>query len=198
MPAANQARLAALRISSTGVLQDPGGQGVSMSLILKSPSASRGTGLVLRSTNGDTFSQMSVAKTVRVAVPPVGVSTSAVPTVSPPANTRPRPTALICPLAFTSALQAAIAHSWAAGCTPRTMLRVTVAATGAGPGALETPSTPIPPLNLASESSVRPSDGTNATKAIPSNVTVLMTHPPRGDWACPRAFGASDRFIVDQ
>src|SRR5207248_3233293 len=182
MPAANQFRLPALRISSTGVLQDAGGQGVSTSWILKSPFASRGTGFVSRSTNGATFSQMSVAKTLRVAVPPVDVTTTAVPTVLPPANTRPRPSASMRPSAFTSALESAIVHSWPAGCTVRTILRLTVAATGAGPGALETLSTPIPPLNLTSESSVRPSDGTSAIRPIARSVTVLMAQPPRGSW----------------
>src|SRR3982075_441934 len=81
MPAANQFKFAALRISSTGVAQAAGGAGDTASLILKSPSAERGTACVLRSTNGGTFSQISVAKTLRVAVPPVGVTTSAVPMV---------------------------------------------------------------------------------------------------------------------
>src|ERR1700738_1599248 len=68
MPAANQLPLPALRIRSTGVAQeDGGGGGDSTSSILKSPFAARGTGLVLRSTNGATFSQMSVAKTVMLA-----------------------------------------------------------------------------------------------------------------------------------
>src|SRR5713226_221883 len=46
MPAANQFRLAALRIRSTGVAQEDGagGRGDSTSLMLKSPFAARGTG----------------------------------------------------------------------------------------------------------------------------------------------------------
>src|SRR5882762_4131115 len=192
MPAANQFRLPALRISSTGVAQEDGGGGGgdSTSPILKSPFAARGTGFVLRSTNGATVSHMRVAKTSRVAVPPVGVSTSAVPTVSPPANTRPRPSAVMCPSAFASALKWAISHSWAGGCTPRTMLRVTAVATGAIPTALETPSAPIPPSNLASVSSLRPSEGTSATRTIASSATVLMARP---FWVEPvlRGLGAS-------
>src|SRR3981189_351670 len=94
MPAANQFRLPALRISNTGVAQeDRGGGDDSTSSIVKSPFAASGTpfGLVLRSVNGAMFSQMSVAKTLRPAVPPVGVTTSAVPMVLPPANTRAAP-----------------------------------------------------------------------------------------------------------
>src|ERR1700731_5288877 len=92
MPAANQVRLpAVLRISSTGVAQEDRGRGGgdSMASILKSPFAASGTParFVLRWTKVGTFSQMSVAKTLRPAVPPVGVTTSAVPMVLPPANT---------------------------------------------------------------------------------------------------------------
>src|SRR5882672_7746894 len=148
MPAANQFPPPATRISSTGVGQEAGGAGDSTSLILKSPSADRGTGFVLRSTNGATFSQMSVAKTSRVAVPPVGVTTSAVPVVLPAEKIRPCPSALMCPSAFTSAAKSAITHAVVAGCTPRTMLRLTTVAVGPVPGAPATPSTPTPPLNL--------------------------------------------------
>src|SRR5207249_2845340 len=66
-----------------------------------------------------------------------------------------------------------------------------------GPGALETLSTPIPPLNLTSESSVRPSDGTSAIRPIPRSVTVLMAQPPRGSWLV-RRLGGRDRFMVNQ
>src|SRR5260370_22407813 len=118
MPAANQFGLPALRISSTGVLQEAGGQGDSTSSILKSPLASRGTGFVFRSTNGATFSQISVAKTLRVAVPPAGVSTSAVPLGFPPANTRPPPSTLMCPSTLSSALGSAISPRPAGGCPP--------------------------------------------------------------------------------
>src|SRR5258707_11961293 len=173
MPAANQFRLPALRISSMGVLEQVGGRGDSTSSILKSPLAARGTGFVFRSTNGAMASQISVAKTLRVVVPP-GVTTSAVPMVSPPANTRPRPSTLMCPSTPTSALKAAIAHNWAGGCTPRTMFRLTVVATGHGPGAAETPSAPIAPLNVTSVSSVSPSDGISATRGMTSSLRVLI------------------------
>src|SRR6266403_5938256 len=95
MPAANQFRLPAFRTRRTGVSQAAGGHGDSLSWIVKSPSAASGPGFVLRSTNGARVSHMSVAKTLRPAVPPVGVSTTAVPTVSPPANTRPRPSTAV-------------------------------------------------------------------------------------------------------
>src|SRR5258708_39994232 len=109
MPAANQFRLPALRISSTGVLQEAGGQGDSTSSILKSPLASRGTGFVFRSTNGATFSQISVAKTLRVAVPPAGVRTKADPMGLPPGKQRTRPPPLFCPAALTPAPPTSIA-----------------------------------------------------------------------------------------
>ncbi|SRR6266404_5495584 len=104
MPAANQFRPpAVLRINSTGVAQeDRGGGGDSTSSIVKSPFAASGTPakFVLRWTKVGTFSQMSVAKTLRLAVvPPVGVTASAVPMVLPPANTRPRPSAQLPPRA---------------------------------------------------------------------------------------------------
>src|SRR5260221_5094216 len=137
MPAANQNPLPALRISSTGVAQeDGGGGGDSTSSILKSPFAARGTGFVLRSTNGATFSQMSVAKTVMLAAAPVGVSTSAVPMASPDANTRPRPSAVMRPSSFTSAFNLAMTHE-EAGCTPPAMLLVAIAAVGAWPIGVE-------------------------------------------------------------
>src|SRR5258708_24365710 len=179
MPAANQIPLPALRIRSTGVAQEDGGGGGASTLsILKSPFAAGGTGLVLRSTKGATFSQMSVAKTLRLAaVPPVGVSTSAVPMVSPAANTRPRPSTVMRPSSFTSAFNLWMTHS-AAGCTPRTMLRVTVAASAASTQAFETGSTPIPPSNLTSVPSTSGNDSTNPSKPTASIVTILMTYPP--------------------
>src|SRR5260370_1512736 len=164
MPAANQIPLGALRISSTGVAQDAGGGGGdSTASILKSPFAARGTGLVLRSTKGATSSQMSVAKTWRLAAaPPVGVSTSAVPTVMRPSS-------------FTSAFNSAMTHRWA-GCTPRTMLRVTTFAVAAVPGAFETGSTPIPPSNLTTVSSARASDNTSASETTVTSVTIPMMY----------------------
>src|SRR5258708_18606686 len=153
MPAANQNPLPALRISSTGVAQeDGGGGGDSTSSILKSPFAARGTGFVLRSTNGATFSQKSVAKTLMLAAAPVGVSTSAVPMASPEENTRPRPSTAMRPSSFTSAFNLAMTHE-EAGCTPRASVAVTTVATGAIPWAFETGSTPIPPSNFTSVSS---------------------------------------------
>jgi hypothetical protein len=71
MPAANQLRLPAFRMSSTGVAQDADGGGDSVSSMVKSPFAARGTALVLRSVNGAMFSQISVAKTLRLAAIPV-------------------------------------------------------------------------------------------------------------------------------
>src|SRR6267378_8101286 len=177
MPAANQFPLPALRISSTGVAQeDGGGGGDSTSSILKFPFAARGTGFVLRSTNGATFSQMSVAKTLRLAAgPPVGVSTSAVPMASPEENTRPRPSTAMRPSSFTSAFNLAMTHE-EAGCTPRTMLRVTTVATGAIPWAFETGSTPIPPSNLTSVSSASENDSTSPSKPTASIMPILMTY----------------------
>src|SRR6267378_1327163 len=61
------------------------------------------------------------------------------------------------------------------------MLRVTTAAVGPVPGAPETPSAPIPPLNLASESSARASEGTSDTTAIANSATTLMAASP---WWC--------------
>jgi hypothetical protein len=48
----------------------------------------------------------------------------AVPIVSPPANTRPFPLAVMCPSTVTRAWKSAIAHGVLGGWTPRTMLRV--------------------------------------------------------------------------
>src|SRR5260370_40551649 len=129
MPAANQFPLPALRIRSTGVAQeDGGGGGDSTSSILKSPFAARGTGFVLRSTNGATFSQKSVAKTLMLAAAPVGVSTSAVPMASPEENTRPRPSTAMRPSSFTSAFNLAMTHQ-ESGCTQPRLLRRSAAAT---------------------------------------------------------------------
>jgi hypothetical protein len=111
-----------------------------MSSILKSPFAASGTParFVLRWTKLGTFSQMSVAKTLRPAVPPVGVTTSAVPMVLPPANTRPRPSALMRPSTITSALKSAIAHGWPGAWTPRILFRSTTVAVAAVPSPCET------------------------------------------------------------
>src|SRR5258708_35161942 len=148
MPAANQNPLPALRISSTGVAQeDGGGGGDSTSSILKSPFAARGTGFVLRSTNGATFSQMSVAKTLMLAAAPVGVSTSAVPMASPEANTRPRPSAVMRPSSFTSAFNLAMTHE-EAGFTPRAMLGVAGAPQAPRPGGFPARAHPDPPPKL--------------------------------------------------
>src|SRR5260370_23309151 len=119
---------------------------------------------------------MSVAKTWRLAgAPPVGVSTSAVPMVSPAANTGPRPSTVMRPSSFTSACNSAMTHRWA-GCHPRTMLRGTTFAVAAVPGAFETGSTPIPPSNLTSVSSARASDNTSASETTVSSVTILMMY----------------------
>src|SRR3954471_12945394 len=185
MPAANQPPAGAARISSTGVLHEAEGAGDSTSLIVKLPSAERSTGLVLRSVKGAAFSQTSVAKTCRVAVPPDGVTTSAVPVVLPPENKRPLPVTLMRPSAFTSATRSAITHGEPAGCTPRTMLRLTVVAVASVPTPLETPSTPIPPLNLTSESSARPSDGASETR-IATSVTIFILYSSYG-WCSSRS-----------
>src|SRR5260370_33726298 len=109
MPAANQNPLPALRISSTGVAQeDGGGGGDSTTSILNSPFAARGTGFVLRSTNGATFSPMSVAKTVMLDAAPVGFRTIAVPMASTYANTRPLPPAAKPLSSLNSALNLAV------------------------------------------------------------------------------------------
>src|SRR3989442_7324118 len=73
----------------------------------------------------------------------------------PPARSRPRPSTLIRPSVFTSALRAAILQIWPGGGVPRTKLRFTASvvsgcwfAGGGGITPLETGSTPIPPSNL--------------------------------------------------
>src|SRR5438046_5554823 len=61
----------------------------------------------------------------------------------PPASSRPRPSTLIRPSVFTSALRAAILQIWPGGWVPRTMFRFTTSAVVAVPTPLETGSTPI-------------------------------------------------------
>src|SRR5437870_8032454 len=69
----------------------------------------------------------------------------------PPASSRPRPSTLIRPSVFTSALRAAILQIWPGGWVPRTMFRFTTSAVVAVTTPLETGSTPIPPSNLTRE-----------------------------------------------
>src|SRR3954470_11114064 len=57
------------------------------------------------------------------------------------------------PSVLTSAFRLEMTQSWPGGWTPRTMLRLTVAAVGPGPGALDTGITPIPPSKRTRRSS---------------------------------------------
>src|SRR6266566_2606717 len=74
MPAANQAGLGCeLRMRSTGLSQLAGGAGTSTSSIRKSPFGASGTPapFVLCSIKGATASQISVAKTLALALKPI-------------------------------------------------------------------------------------------------------------------------------
>src|SRR6516162_52244 len=143
MPAANQGLgwAPVTRMRSTGLSQSAGGAGLSTSVIRKSPSGSSGTpaGFVLCWVKGAFSSQISVAKTLRLAVKPIG---------SPPASSRPRPATRIFPLVFTVAFRAEITQGKRGGGTPRTIFRFTVLAVGPAPTALATGMTPIPPSNV--------------------------------------------------
>src|SRR6267378_2225418 len=156
IPAANHAPFG-LRIRSTGLSQAAGGSGSSTPSIRKSPLGSSGTtGSVLCNVNGAVASQISVARTLWPALPPMPL---------PPASSRPRPLTLMLPSIFTSALRSAIVHSWPGGWTPRTMFRFTlstvcaVASGGATATPAETGMTPIPPLNFTRESSAAAESG---------------------------------------
>src|SRR5882762_792154 len=134
MPAANQGEVggATVRMRSTGLAQSAGGAGTSTSSIRKLPlgwSGTPTTAFVLRSTKGATASQISVAKTLALAVKPMR---------TPPPSSRPLPSTWIRPSAFTSAVRAEITQIWPAGWTPRTMLRFTSAVVGANPTPLAT------------------------------------------------------------
>src|SRR3989454_3016060 len=145
MPAAIQAPgdggvPAKIRIRSTGLVQGSGGVGLSVSFILKSPSAASGCPPVLC---GTSLPQNSVAATI---VPPPRV-----PMLSLPARTRPFPSALMSPFSLTFASNLLITHGWPPGDTPRTTLRFTVQFVEPVAGVqAKIPSaviTPIPPSN---------------------------------------------------
>src|SRR2546422_9495413 len=145
MPAAIQ-RPAATRMRSTGFVQGWGGAGESVSLISKPTSAASGTGgselwavggVVFVELNGGP--QKSVANTL---CPPL------VPIPSPPARSRPFPSALMSPFSLTFASNLLITQGWPPGETPRMSLRTGVVhAAGAAGVQLETGITPIPPSN---------------------------------------------------
>src|SRR6266446_3061285 len=160
MPAANQGEVggATVRMRSTGLAQSAGGAGTSTSSIRKLPSGWSGTpttAFVLRSIKGATASQISVAKTLALAVNPMR---------TPPPSSRPLPSTWIRPSAFTSAVRAEITQIWPAGWTPRTMLRFTSVVVGANPTPLATGMTPIPPRNFTSVSSATAGGANSATR----------------------------------
>src|SRR6266403_1739812 len=121
MPAANQGLVggATVRMRSTGVAQSAGGAGTSTSSIRKSPSGWSGTpttAFVLRSTKGATASQISVAKTLALAVKPMR---------TPPPSSRPLPSTWGRPSAFTPAVRAEFTQISPAGGNRRTQVRFT-------------------------------------------------------------------------
>src|SRR6266404_5905670 len=195
MPAANQGLVggATVRMRSTGVAQSAGGAGTSTSSIRKSPSGWSGTpttAFVLRSTKGATASQISVAKTLALAVKPMR---------TPPPSSRPLPSTWRRPSAFTSAVRAEITQIWPAGWTPRTMLRFTRAVVGTNPTPLATGMTPIPPRNFTRVSSATADSGNNAmrngtrTKALFMVVAPLPRLGPPGLTGHVTGGGAEER-----
>ena len=155
IPTANQARFAAFRIKSIGLVQGDGGVGESLSLILKSPLAESITPAV------DVLNWVKgvVAEQIRVAI--TDVPGGGRPALFPPAKIRPFPSTLMLPFALTLASSLSITQIWPGGDTPRTTFGFTVtggpvtqAAGAAGqPATDETGMTPMPPLNLMLPSS---------------------------------------------
>src|SRR5262245_13271532 len=130
-----------------GLAQMSGGSGASAASILKSPvgdSRTPARGVTL-SVKGGVGSQIRVANTDCPA---------ARPALFPPPKINPFPSTVMRPFALTLASSSSITQIWPAGCTPRTMFRVTLGATKAVVAAPlssmpdETGMTPIPPLHL--------------------------------------------------
>src|SRR5258705_6542919 len=172
MPAANQAGLGSeLRMRSTGLSQLAGGAGTSTSSIRKSPFGASATPapFVLCSVKGATASQISVAKTLALALKPMAL---------PPPSSRPRPSTWIRPSTFTSALRAEITQIWPGGWTPRTMFRVTTSAVAACPTPAATGRTPIPPRNFTRVSSATADSGNSATTNGKRTKAFFMVSPP--------------------
>src|SRR5882724_2654600 len=172
MPAANQAGLGSeLRMRRTGLSQLAGGGGTSTSSIRKSPfgASASPAPYVLCSVKGATASQISVAKTLALALKPMAL---------PPPSSRPRPSTWIRPSTFTSALRAEITQIWPGGWTPRTMLRVTTSAVAACPTPAATGRTPIPPRNFTRVSSATADSGNSATTNGKRTKAFFMVSPP--------------------
>src|SRR6266478_1982271 len=172
MPAANQAGLGCeLRMRSTGLSQLAGGAGTSTSSIRKSPFGASGTPtpFVLCSVKGATASQISVAKTLALALKPIAL---------PPPSSKPRPSTSIRPSTFTSALRAEITQIWPGGWTPRTMFRVTTSAVAACPTPAATGRTPIPPRNFTRVSSATADRANSVTTNGKRTKAFFMVLPP--------------------
>lgn len=123
-----------------------GGAGDRTSLIVKSPSASRGTPVILEleAVALAAGPQKRVAKTL---CPPF------VPMPLPPRSSKPCPNTRIRPSTLTVALRSAILQIWPAGETPRTIFGEAVVVVPLTV-TLEIGSTPMPPLNCTSVSSL--------------------------------------------
>ena len=128
------------------MVHELGGAGDRTSLIVKSPSASRGTPvrLELEAVALAAGPQKRVAKTL---CPPL------VPMPLPPASSKPRPTRRIRPSTFTVAVRSAILQIWPGGEMPRTVFGEAVIVDPLTV-TLEIGSTPMPPLNRTSVSSL--------------------------------------------
>src|SRR6185369_8794199 len=110
---------------------------------------------------------------------------------------RPFPDTLMRPSSVTTAARSEITHSWPGGWTPRTMLRLTVAAVGAGPGALDTGSTPMPPLNLAIALSALAHSGADASRnSVQAKVFRIMRNSFVGWGRGARDVGKGRRAIA--
>jgi hypothetical protein len=175
MPAANQFLLATLRISSTGVAQEDagGGAGDSTSSMVKSPFSARGTPtieFVLRSINGATFSQMSVAKTLITAAPPEPAVPTAVPIVASGEH-EASPVGLDVPVELHLGLKIGDPPYLVGRRDSANNVQVTAVAL-----TVETGMAPIPPSNLTNTPSATADSGASATPASNSKDGIFMRH----------------------
>src|SRR5712675_2475569 len=129
IPAANHDPAPVTRMRSTGLVQEFGGGGESVSSMRKSPFTSSGTpaGFEL-CWMFPSFAQNSVANTLALPL---------LPTALPAPRRRPRPSIRMLPSCFTSAERSRITQIWPAAATPRTLVAVEPVVIS-----------PIPPLNL--------------------------------------------------